>query len=50
MAAAGDSVALPVVVAIGGLSVTSSVLAASALVRPRPATGLARTSPSPLEG
>ena len=50
MAAAGDQVALPVVVAIGGLSVTSSVLAAIALVRPGPATGLARTSPYPLEG
>ena len=50
MAAAGDQVALPVVVAIGGLSVASSVLAAFALVRPGPATGLARTSPYPLEG
>jgi hypothetical protein len=50
MAAAGDRVALPVVVAIGGVSVTSSVLAAIALVRPGPATGLARTSPYPLEG
>jgi hypothetical protein len=50
MAAAGDEVALPVIVAIGGLSVASSVLAAFALVRPGPATGLARTSPYPLEG
>ena len=50
MAAAGDQVALPVVVAIGGLSVTSSVLGAIALIRPGPATGLARTSPYPLEG
>jgi hypothetical protein len=50
MAAAGDQIAVPVVVVIGGLSVTSSVLAAFALVRPGPATGLARTSPYPLEG
>jgi len=52
MAAAGDQIAVPVVVAIGGLSVASSILAAVALVRPGSATGLARTSPSPayLEG
>jgi hypothetical protein len=50
MAAVGDRVALPVVVAIVGLSVTSSVLATIAIGRPRQATGLARTSPYPLEG
>ena len=50
MAAAGDQVAVPVVVVIGGLSVASSVLAVFALVRPGPATGVARTSPYPLEG
>jgi len=50
MAAAGDQVAAPVVVVIGGLSVASSGLAAFALVRPGPVAGLARTSPYPLEG
>ncbi len=50
MAAAGDGAALPVIVAIGALSVTSSVLAAIALARPGPATGLVRTSPYALEG
>ena len=52
MAAAGDQIAVPVVVAIGGLSVASSILAAVAVVRQASATGLARTSPSPayLEG
>ena len=52
MAAAGDQIAVPVVVAIGGLSVASSILAAVALVRPGSVTGLARTSPRPvhLEG
>jgi hypothetical protein len=52
MAAAGDQIAVPVVVAISSLSVASSILAAVALVRPASATGLARTSPSPvhLEG
>lgn len=52
MAAAGDQIAVPVVVAISGLSVASSILAAVALVRPGSATGLARTSPRPadLEG
>ncbi len=47
MALAGDQIAVPVVVAIGGLSVASSILAAVALVRQGSATGLARTSPSP---
>jgi hypothetical protein len=47
MAAAGDLVAVPVVVVISGLSVASSILAATALVRPGSATGLARTSPRP---
>jgi hypothetical protein len=52
MAAAGDLVAVPVVVVISGLSVASSILAAIALVRPGSVTGLARTSPRPahLEG
>jgi hypothetical protein len=52
MATAGDQIPAPVVVAIGGLSVASSILAAVALVRPRSATGLTRTSPRPatLEG
>ena len=52
MAAAGDQIAVPVVVAISGLSVAASILAAVALVRPGSATGLARTSPRPatLEG
>jgi hypothetical protein len=52
MAAAGDQIAVPVVVAISGLSVASSILAAVALVRQGSATGFARTSPSPayLEG
>jgi hypothetical protein len=52
MAAAGDQIAVPVVVAIGGLSVAASILAAVVVVRPGSATGLARTSPRPvhLEG
>ena len=52
MAAAGELVAVPVVVVISGLSVASSILAAIALVRPGSVTGLARTSPRPahLEG
>ena len=50
MAAAGDQIAVPVVITIGGLSLVSSVLAAFALVRPGPLTGLVRTSPYPLEG
>jgi hypothetical protein len=47
LAAAGDQVAVPVVAAIGGLAVASSILAAIALVRPGSTTGLARTSTSP---
>jgi hypothetical protein len=47
IAAAGDEVAVPVVVVISGLSVASSILAAVALVRPGSATGLARISPRP---
>jgi hypothetical protein len=43
MAAAGDQTALPVGVAISVLGVVSSILAAVAIVRPRVATGLART-------
>jgi hypothetical protein len=52
IAAAGDQIAAPVVVAISGLSVVSSILAAVALVRPGSAIALARTSPHPayLEG
>jgi hypothetical protein len=45
MAAAGDQIAVPVVVAIGGLSIVASILAAVALVRPGSVTGLARSSP-----
>jgi hypothetical protein len=43
MAVSGDQVPLPVVVAISGLSVASSVVAAAALARPGPATILAGT-------
>ncbi len=52
IAAAGDQIALPVVVAIGGVSVAASFLAAGALVRPGSVNGLARTSNRPvhLEG
>jgi len=52
MAAAGDQIAVPVVVAISGLSVASLILAAVALVRPSSASALVRTSPGPayLEG
>ncbi|MEO7296659.1 MAG: hypothetical protein ABIZ57_10990 [Candidatus Limnocylindria bacterium] len=48
MAAAGDAIAMPVVVAIGGLSVASSILAAIALGRPYSAPGLARISTRPV--
>ncbi len=52
MAAAGDQIELPVVVAISVLSVASSILAAVAIVRPGSVTGLAGTShgPAHLEG
>jgi hypothetical protein len=52
MAAAGDQIAVPVVVAISGLTVAASILAAAALVRPGSVTGLARTSsrPAHIEG
>jgi hypothetical protein len=52
MATAGDQIAMSVVVALSGLSVASSVLAAVALVRSISATGLARTThlPAHLEG
>ncbi len=52
IAAAGDAIAVPVVVAISGLSVASATLASVALARAGPATGLARTSTRPayLEG
>jgi hypothetical protein len=52
MAVAGDQIAVPVVVAISGLSVASSILAAIAIVKPGSVTGLARTSsrPAHMEG
>jgi hypothetical protein len=50
MAAAGDQIAVPVVIAISGLSVAASLLTAVALVRSASATGLARTLHAPLEG
>jgi len=52
MAVAGDLTAVPVAVVITVLGVVSSILAAVALVRPRAATGLARTTTRPvtLEG
>jgi len=50
MAQAGDQIAPPVVIAIAGLSVVSSILAAAALVLSESATGLARTLPAPIEG
>jgi hypothetical protein len=50
MALAGEPIAVPVVVAIGGLSVASSILVAVAIVRPGSATGLARTLHAPIEG
>ena len=52
MAVAGDQIALPVVVAISGLSVASSILASVALVRSGSATRRARTAtrPASLEG
>jgi len=52
MAAAGDLTAVPVAVVITVLGVVSSILATVAIVRPRPAAGLARTTtrPAHLEG
>ena len=50
MAQAGDRIAIPVVVAIGGLSVASSILATTALVRSESVTGLARTVYATIEG
>jgi hypothetical protein len=50
MALADDGIAVPVVVAIGGLSVASSMLAATPLLRSETATGLARTVHAPIEG
>ena len=52
MAAAGDQIAVPVVVAISGLSVAASILAVVALIRPGSAAGLGRTTTRPayLEG
>jgi hypothetical protein len=47
MAAAGDEIAVPVVVAIGGISVAASTLVAAALVRPGAVTALPRTSNRP---
>ena len=52
MAAAGDQVAMPVVVAITGLSVASTILAAVALARSESPRGVARisTRPAAIEG
>lgn len=52
VAAAGDQIAVPVAVAISGLSLASSITAAVALVRSGQTTGVARISSSPayLEG
>ncbi len=47
IAAAGDAIAVPVVVAISGLSVASATLAAVALARPGSATELAGSSTRP---
>ena len=44
MAAAGDQIAVPVVVIISALSIASTILAAAALVRPGSASGLVRTT------
>ena len=44
MAAAGDQIAVPVVVVISALSIASTILAAAALVRPGSASGLVRTT------
>lgn len=49
MAAAGDQIAVAVVVAIVGLSVASSTLAAVALVRPASVPGLARIATRPVQ-
>jgi hypothetical protein len=49
MAAAGDQIAAPVVVAIGCLSVASSVVAAIALVRPERPNRFAPTVHAPME-
>jgi hypothetical protein len=48
IAAAGDQIAVPIVVAISGLSVASSILAALALVRSESVTGPARTTGRPV--
>lgn len=42
MAVAGEQIALAVVVAISGLSVASSILAAAAVIRSAPVTGIGR--------
>jgi hypothetical protein len=47
MAAAGDQIAGPVVVAISGLSVAAAILASVALVRPGSTTKLGRTATRP---
>ncbi len=48
MGAAGDQIAVPVVVAISGLSVGSSILAAAALRGSESASGHARISTRPI--
>jgi hypothetical protein len=48
MAAAGDQIAVPVVVAISGLSIASLILAALALVRSSAAAGFVRMSAHPV--
>jgi hypothetical protein len=47
MAAAGDQAGVPVAVAVTGLGVLSSILAAAALVRPRSSARLPRTARHP---
>ena len=47
MAVAGDQTVIPVAVVIALLGVVSSILAAIAVIRPRPVSGLAGTTPHP---
>jgi hypothetical protein len=49
MAAAGDQTAVPVAVVIALLCIASSILAAAAIVKPRTATGVARTTTRPAQ-
>ena len=50
MAAAGDTIAVPVVVVITGLSVVAAILAAVAVVRPASLAPIANARPAHLEG